>query len=930
MSKICNFCHENNNETANFCIECGNNIENKTKLPIGVLASAIDELGIITKPKIIGPAPMIVKPILTYTCWIGNISTDYSIETLEKHFRESTAAFGEINSIKIKSPGKGHNVNQCFINFLDKESAEQAVKCLNGADFNGLKLIANVRDNTSNEKFIPIPHKSRQFENWARNHRGHSLGPNKSESNKSNTQQSTRVRNSSLSKNSGINNNSSDNSDEDDTILPCDVEKSLVKINNSKYLKYQLEQKVQKLKDKYPNSKIEIHLVNNNYTCKVTCNDENINDEILTEIKRLKSFRRCLKFKKNEMTFLNDSKKIIIKECCNHEAFININEKKSELAVYSFDKSISNSVCEKVKKFVEDRIELKEEKEIVDSLHYELLKNAFRSRDFLKRNGLEKFKFEFKDPIVEKNENLCGKIITSGKKSQFTRINICKFFEVYNTKEDFSLHEKSSIQFIKYKLKTIKSDFKGKFLILKYSETNLQKKDCFELYGLDQLEVNKQTEEIKYFLENARFNFIDLRTFDILKVKKLLEEYQKNDSLIYEETAKNHNIYLDEKSKKLFINGTDEEEINQIKESITKLINGSREINKTIEVKNLIYKKLVEQSSRVFSTLRQNYRNLKIFYNLKNGQNIRVCGKHEEVEKVVFEIEQLFNNVSNSIILKDLEFKESEFKFLMKQTDRIEKFSSETNSIININGFKKYVSLKFSQFPIEIDLLEGDLTSLTNLDAYVNPANASLNHNDGIAKALVDKAGLTVKRECDQHIKKTGFLSEGDVYTTKSGEMGVKINSIIIHAVGPVWKGGLSSEAKTLSGLVKKCLIESSKNNCNSIVIPPISTGLFNYPVEDAVEVISKTVLEYVYENPSTTLSKIIFISNEETVVKSWELVLLYIENIYNIKIEKRAQKVQISNDRWLWKDDEGKWLFLINNIKFNKLILRKLESICI
>ena len=77
-------------------------------------------------------------------------------------------------------------------------------------------------------------------------------------------------------------------------------------------------------------------------------------------------------------------------------------------------------------------------------------------------------------------------------------------------------------------------------------------------------------------------------------------------------------------------------------------------------------------------------------------------------------------------------------------------------------------------------------------------------------------------------------------------------------------------------------------------------------------------------------ISKIIFISNEETVVKSWELVLLYIANIYNIKIEKRAQKVQISNDRWLWKDDEGKWLFLINNIKFNKLILRKLESICI
>jgi O-acetyl-ADP-ribose deacetylase (regulator of RNase III) len=312
----------------------------------------------------------------------------------------------------------------------------------------------------------------------------------------------------------------------------------------------------------------------------------------------------------------------------------------------------------------------------------------------------------------------------------------------------------------------------------------------------------------------------------------------------------------------------------------------------------------------VFNTLRQNYKNLKIFSNLKNGQNIRVTGKSEEAEKAFLEIDQFFCKISNSIVLKDLELKESEFKFLIKQNDSVERISSETHSIINVNGYKKYVSLKFPQSQIELDLYEGDLTNFTNVDAYVNPVNVYLHHNDGIAKALIDKAGLTVKRECDQQIKKYGNLQEGDVFTTKSGEMGAKINSFIIHSAGPIWKGGLSSEDSTLFGLVKKCLNEAKKKNCSSILIPPISTGIFNFPIKDAVEVISRSVIEYINENCLTSLKKIIFISNEEEVVKSWELVLLYLANIHNIKIEKRAQKVQISNDTWFWKDDEGNEIF--------------------
>jgi len=137
-----------------------------------------------------------------------------------------------------------------------------------------------------------------------------------------------------------------------------------------------------------------------------------------------------------------------------------------------------------------------------------------------------------------------------------------------------------------------------------------------------------------------------------------LEEYKKNDALNNDEADyKNNDIKLHENSKRIFINSIDEEEMNQIKESIAKLLNGSREINRIFKIKNSIYRALVEKNYKVFNTLRQNYKNLKIFSNLKNGQNIRVTGKSEEAEKAFLEIDQFFCKISNSIVLKDLELK---------------------------------------------------------------------------------------------------------------------------------------------------------------------------------------------------------------------------------------------------------------------------------
>ena len=601
-----------------------------------------------------------------------------------------------------------------------------------------------------------------------------------------------------------------------------------------------------------------------------------------------------------------------------------MNTSNSEIVVYSFEKDVSYAVIEKIKRFVADNIDCIEQKEIKDNNHYELLKNAFQSYQFLKKNALEKLKFEFYDPL--KRDNLNGKIIISGKKFHFLKINFTKLFEIFSLNENVFLSQNNPSSFINSELYKMKNILKRKFMILNFSEISKNQnsqnssKLHFQLYGFENSEILREADEIKFFILNAKSTFVNVRNFDISKVKQFLKDFFKNEN---EEISSKNDIYLHEKLERIFINGTDEEEINQLKESIEKLLNGSREIYKAIKIKNCVCAKLLEKNYKFIFNLRQN-KNVKLFYKLVKGGYIRICGLYKEVEKVNLEIEKLFYKISNVIVLKILEIRESEFQYLLKQKDHIEKLSEETSSIITLSVIKKYASLELPNGAIEIELLEGDLTEVY-ADAYVNPANVLLRHNDGLAKVIIDKAGFAVKQDCDEYIKENGQLREGDVFVTKSGDLGVKYNSIIIHAAGPIWKGGMSSETQSLSQVVWNCLNEANKHTCSSIVIPAISTGIFNYPLQDAIKVISKTVVEYILNNRGS-LKKLFFISNEEKVVKTWELALLYISNVFNIKIDSRAIKNKMPpNERWYWKDDQGNWKAFAS--EYNTLIENKFKD---
>jgi O-acetyl-ADP-ribose deacetylase (regulator of RNase III) len=59
----------------------------------------------------------------------------------------------------------------------------------------------------------------------------------------------------------------------------------------------------------------------------------------------------------------------------------------------------------------------------------------------------------------------------------------------------------------------------------------------------------------------------------------------------------------------------------------------------------------------------------------------------------------------------------------------------------------------------------------------------------------------------------------------------------VIHAVGPVWRGGNAGEDALLASAVRAALARADQMGAKSVALPAISTGVFGYPVDRAAQI---------------------------------------------------------------------------------------------
>jgi len=162
-------------------------------------------------------------------------------------------------------------------------------------------------------------------------------------------------------------------------------------------------------------------------------------------------------------------------------------------------------------------------------------------------------------------------------------------------------------------------------------------------------------------------------------------------------------------------------------------------------------------------------------------------------------------------------------------------------------------------------LIQGDIT-LESTEAIVNADNETLLGGGGVDGAIHRAGGPKILEECKVIRARQGGCPTGEAVITTAGNLP---SSYVIHTVGPIWQGGNKKEPELLTNAYKNSLKLAYKNNITTISFPSISTGVYNYPIEEASIIALSTVKNILDEITFKEIRFILFSKKDLNVYKN-------------------------------------------------------------
>lgn len=230
-------------------------------------------------------------------------------------------------------------------------------------------------------------------------------------------------------------------------------------------------------------------------------------------------------------------------------------------------------------------------------------------------------------------------------------------------------------------------------------------------------------------------------------------------------------------------------------------------------------------------------------------------------------------------------------------------------------------------------IIRNDITKMKT-QAIVNAANKELQRGGGVCGAIFKAAGSAeLQEECNSISKP----QVGGAVITE----GYKLDAEkIIHAVGPIWRGGNHNEEKLLYNAYKSSLDLALENDIKSISFPLISSGIYGYPKDQALRVAISAISDFLLKND---MEVYLVVFGKDTVVLSEKLfskIEKYIDDNYIEKtgrITRRLEKYDLQEDSYDYQpvelrrapDKKRKLKDVLDQIEenFSEMLLRLIDE---
>ena len=156
-----------------------------------------------------------------------------------------------------------------------------------------------------------------------------------------------------------------------------------------------------------------------------------------------------------------------------------------------------------------------------------------------------------------------------------------------------------------------------------------------------------------------------------------------------------------------------------------------------------------------------------------------------------------------------------------------------------------------------LELARGDITT-ERVDAIANAANESLRGGGGVDGAIHRAAGPALLDEL--RARYPDGTPTGTAVATDAHDLPARW---ILHAVGPIWRGGGDGEPELLAGAYRSCLRLADELGARSVAFPAISMGIYGYPPPEGARVAVRTVAEHLGGETRLELARFVLFSEE-------------------------------------------------------------------